>query len=101
VRIEKSSLAATLLEIGEDNAAVLLIRSPLPEHLDSDDDLAALTALGLDSDTVTRLIATAVEVRKAEDNSGEHLRQTISRRCADLVQQWNASRSPRQNEGRR
>jgi hypothetical protein len=93
VRIEKSSLAATLLEIGEDNAAVLLIRSPLPEHLDTEHDLVALETLGVDSETIRELVATVVEARVADEDNGDHLRQTISRRCADLVHQWNASRS--------
>jgi hypothetical protein len=90
VKIEKSSLAATLLEIGEENAAVLLIRSPLPDLLDTEHDLAALTQLGLDSDAVAELVATAVEVRGTDDH-GAHLRQTISHRYADLVQQWTSS----------
>jgi len=91
VKIEKSSLAATLLEIGEDNAAVLLIRSPLPDQLDTEHDRAALIRLGLDADTVDELIATVVEVRGTVDD-GEHLSRTISRRYADLVEQWVSSR---------
>lgn len=92
MKIEKSSLAATLLEVGEDNAAVLLIRSPLPEVLDTDRDLAALGRLGLDGETVEELLATAVELRAPAEDTGEHLRQTVSRRCADLVQRWISSR---------
>lgn len=88
MKIEKSSLAATLLELGEDNAAVLLIRSSLPDELDTEHHLAALVRLGLDSETVEELFATAVEVLDAEADSGDHLRQTVSRRYADLVQQW-------------
>ena len=49
MKIEKSSLAAALLELGEENAAVLLIRAPLPELLDTEHDMPALTRLGLDS----------------------------------------------------
>jgi hypothetical protein len=92
VKIEKSSLAATLLEVGEDNAAVLLIRSPLPDLLDTDHDLAALSRLGLDVETVEELFATAVELRTPATDGGQHLRLTISRRCADLVQRWVSSR---------
>lgn len=92
-KIEKSSLAATLLELGEDNAAVLLIRSSLPDQLDTEHDLAALVHLGLDSDTAEELFATAVEALDAEADSGDHLRQTISRRCAGLVAQWVSARS--------
>ncbi len=92
MKIEKSSLAATLLEIGEENAAVLLIRAPLPDELDTERDLSALTALGLDPETVDELVATAVEGRRPKDDGGEHLRQTISRRCANLVSQWVSSR---------
>ena len=92
MKIDKSSLAATLLEIGEENAAVLLIRSPLPDRLDTDHDLAALAHLGLDTDTIDELVATAAEGRGTDEDGGEHLRQTVSRRCADLVQQWVSSR---------
>ncbi len=93
MKIGKSSLAAALLEIGEENAAVLLIRSPLPDQLDTERDLSALTHLGLDPETVEELVATAVGARgAADDGDGEHLRHTISRRYADLVQQWVSSR---------
>ena len=91
MKIEKSSLAATLLEIGEDNAAVLLIRSPLPDQLDTEHDRAALIRLGLDADTVDELIAPVVEVHGTRDDA-EHLSRTISRRYADLVEQWVSSR---------
>ena len=61
VKIDKSGLASVLLEVGEENAAVLLIRSPLPDELDTEHDVAALLQLGLDPDAVDELIAMAVE----------------------------------------
>jgi len=41
--------------------------------------------------SVDELIATVVEVRGTGDD-GEHLSRTISRRYADLVEQWVSSR---------
>jgi hypothetical protein len=92
VKIEKSSLAATLLEIGEENAAVLLIRSPLPDLLDTQLDLPALAGLGLDAETIDELVATAVERRAPNGDDGRRFDETVSRRCADLVRGWTSSR---------
>lgn len=95
MKIEKSSLASALLELGEENAAVLLIRAPLPELLDTEHDLPTLARLGLDSETIAELVATAAGLRPADGERGRHLQQTISRRYADLVQRWVSTRDER------
>ena len=81
-----------LLEVGEENAAVLLARSQLPEELDTEDDLETLVSFGLERDQVdeiARLTIGAIEpddvnVRRRRDE----LEKTISRRWADLVDDW-------------
>jgi hypothetical protein len=85
--VSKSSLVAILLEVGEENAAVLLARSALPDEIDTDHDLEALLTFGLDRDQVdelARLTIGAIDTRPSRDDMG----QTISRRWADLVDQW-------------
>ena len=52
MKVSKSNLVAILLEVGEENAAVLLARSDLPDEIDLQRDLDFLTALGLDPDQV-------------------------------------------------
>lgn len=92
MRVEKSNLVAMLLEVGEENAAVLLARSSLPDALDTDRDLDTLITFGLDRDQVdevARLTIGAIEpddvnVRRRRDE----LERTISRRWADLVDRW-------------
>ena len=91
MKIEKSSLAAALLELGEQNAAVLLIRAPLPELLDTEHDMPALTRLGLDAEAIAELVATAAELLPTDAERGQQLQQTISHRCAKLVDQWTSS----------
>ena len=97
VKIDKSGLASVLLEVGEDNAAVLLIRSPLPEELDTERDLDGLSRLGLDLEAVDELIAMAVERSEGEGGEGERFQHTLSRRYADLVQHWIAGRASGQS----
>ena len=94
MRVEKSSLVAMLLEAGEENAAVLLARSQLPDALDTEHDLDTLVSFGLDRDQVdevARLTIGAIEpddvnVRRRRDE----LEKTISRRWADLVDRWSS-----------
>lgn len=93
MKIGKSGLAAVLLEGGEETAAVLLIRSPLPEELDTERDLDGLSQLGLDIEAVDELIAMAVEREQADDGDGERFQHTLARRYADLVQHWIAGRA--------
>lgn len=88
MKIDKSSLASVLLEVGEENAAVLLVRSPLPEELDTERDLAVLSQLGLDPEAVDELIAMCVERSATVSQDGEQFQHTLSHRYADLVQQW-------------
>jgi thioesterase domain-containing protein len=99
VKIEKSSLAAALLELGEENAAVLLIRAPLPELLDTEHDMPALTRLGLDAEAIAELVATAAELLPTDAERGQQFQQTISRRCAKLVDQWTSSTTLRRARG--
>jgi len=92
MRVEKSNLVAMLLEAGEENAAVLLARSQLPDELDTDRDCDTLVSFGLDRDQVdeiARLTIGAIEpddvnVRRRRDQ----LEKTVSRRWADLVDRW-------------
>jgi hypothetical protein len=92
VNVSKSSLVAMLLEVGEENAAVLLARSALPDEIDTDRELDALVAVGLDRDlldevarlTIGNVESDDVNTRRKRDEMG----QTISRRWADLVDHW-------------
>ena len=80
-------MVAMLLEVGEENAAVLLARSALPDEIDTDHVLDALVAFGLDRDQVdevARLTIGATDTRAGRDE----MEQTISRRWADLVDHW-------------
>ena len=87
MNVSKSSLVAMLLEVGEENAAVLLARSTLPDEIDTDHDLDALVTFGLDRDQVdelARLTIGAIDTRPRRDD----MEQTISRRWANLVDHW-------------
>jgi hypothetical protein len=92
VRVEKAGLVAMLLEVGEENAAVLLARSTLPDELDTEHDLEALVAFGLERDQldeVARLVIGGIEpedvnTRRRRNEMGK----TISRRWAELVERW-------------
>lgn len=92
MRVEKAALVAMLLEAGEENAAVLLARSTLPDELDTEYHLDDLLAFGLEPDQldeVTRLVIGGIEL---EDVNTRHRRdemgKTISRRWAELVERW-------------
>jgi hypothetical protein len=92
VKVDKSNLVAMLLEVGEENAAVLLARSELPDDIDLDSDLDALMAFGLDRDQVDEVARLTIGSVEPDDvntrrRRGE-LEKTISRRWADLVDQW-------------
>lgn len=92
MRVEKSSLVAMLVEVGEENAAVLLARSTLPDELDTDQDLDALTAFGLEPDQVEEVARLAISGIEPEDVNTRRRRdemgETISRRWAELVDRW-------------
>lgn len=92
MKVEKAALVAMLLEVGEQNAAVLLARSPLPDEIDTDHDLDALVTFGLEADQVEEVARLAIGAIVPDDvntrrRRGE-LEKTISRRWADLVDQW-------------
>jgi hypothetical protein len=90
--VGKSNLVAMLLEVGEENAAVLLARSDLPDEIDLQRDLDFLTTLGLDRDQVDEVAQLTIGGIESDGDSNRRQRgemeTTISRRCADLVDQW-------------
>ena len=92
MRVEKSSLVALLLEVGEENAAVLLARSTLPDELDTEHDLDDMLAFGLDPDQLEEVAHLAIGGIEPEDVNTRHRRdemgKTISRRWAELVERW-------------
>ena len=62
-----------LLEVGEENAAVLLARSTLPDELDTEHDLEALLEFGLARDEleeVARLAVGGIEPDDVNTRSG-------------------------------
>ncbi len=92
MKVGKSNLVAMLLEVGEENAAVLLARSGLPDEIDLHGDLDALVAFGLDREQVEEVAQLTIGTVEPDDvntrrRSGE-LEKTISRRWADLVDRW-------------
>ena len=92
MKVEKSSLVAMLLEVGEENAAVLLARSELADEIDTAHDLGALRTFGLEREQVEEVARLAIGAIEPDDvntrrRRGE-LEKTISRRWADLVDQW-------------
>ncbi len=90
--VEKASLVAMLLEVGEENPAVLLARSDLPDEIDTDHDLDALLAFGLERDQLEEVARLAIGAIEHEDvnirRRRGQLEKTISRRWAELVDQW-------------
>ena len=92
MKVEKASLVAMLLEVGEENAAVLLARSELADEIDTAHDLQALLTFGLEAEQVEEVARLAVGAIEPDDvntrrRRGE-LEKTISRRWADLVDRW-------------
>ena len=92
MNVSKSNLVAILLEVGEENAAVRLARSHLPEEIDLRHDLDFLTGLGLDRNQVDEVAQLTIGSIESDEVNGQRQRgemeTTISRRCADLVDQW-------------
>ena len=93
MKVEKASLVAMLLEVGEENAAVLLARSTLPDELDTEHDLDvagrpsgwnAIRSTRWRGMTIGEIEPDDVNTRRRRDE----LDKTISRRWADLVDQW-------------
>jgi hypothetical protein len=92
VKVEKAAVVAMLLEVGEENAAVLLARSELPDEIDTGADLDALLAFGLERDQVDEVARLAIGAIEPDDVNTRRRRgdveKTISRRWADLVDGW-------------
>ncbi len=92
MKVEKSKLVAMLSEVGEENAAVLLASSLLPSEIDTDNDLDALLTFGLERDQVDEVARLAIGEFEPDDvntrRRRDELEKTISRRWADLVDQW-------------
>ena len=83
-----------LLEAGEENAAVLLARSQLPDELDTGRDLETLTSFGLERDQIDEIARLTIGAIEPDDVNGrrrrDEMEKTISRRWADLVDDWMA-----------
>jgi len=92
VKVDKSNLVAMLLEVGEENAAVLLARSELSDEIDLHGDIDALLAFGLDRDQVGEVARLTIGTVEPDDVNARRqrgeLEKTISRRWADLVDRW-------------
>jgi hypothetical protein len=81
-----------LLEVGEENAAVLLARSELPDEIDLGGDADALLGLGLDRDQIDEVARLTIGSAESDDDGvrrrRDEMEKTISRRWADLVDRW-------------
>lgn len=92
MNVGKSNLVAMLLEVGEENAAVLLARSDLPDEIDLRSEFDSLLALGLDRDQIDEVSRLTIGGIGTDEQSvrrqRSELETTISRRWADLVDQW-------------
>lgn len=92
MKVAKASLVAMLLEAGEENAAVLLARSTLPDELDTATDLDVLLTFGLEGEQVDEMARMAIGGIEPDDVNTRRRRdlmdKTISRRWADLVDRW-------------
>ena len=92
MKVAKASVVAMLLEVGEENAAVLLARSQLPDELDTERDLETLHAFGMERDQVDEVLRLTIGVVEPDDvntrRRRDQLEKTISRRWADLVDEW-------------
>jgi hypothetical protein len=88
VKVGKLNLVAMLLEVGEENAAVLLARSDLPDDIDLERELDSLVAFGLDRDQVDEVARLTIGDVGSNRRQRDEMDKTISRRCANLVDQW-------------
>ncbi|MFG1925380.1 hypothetical protein [Cryptosporangium sp. NPDC048952] len=89
--VAKASLAGLLLEEGEEDLAVLLARSDLPDQIDVERDAANLTAIGLSGDELHALLPTITGGTGPGADMAD-LEQTISDRWAYLVDDWTGTR---------
>ncbi|WP_055482173.1 hypothetical protein [Sphaerimonospora mesophila] len=96
MELTRSSLCGFLLEEGEEDLAVLIARSDLPEILDSERHAPALAALGLEEEELLALLpAVSGDPNTAGSLSEEdraRLKRTISDRWAHLVDVWTGVR---------
>lgn len=88
-----------LLEVGEENAAVLLARSEMADEIDMHQDLGALEQFGLEPEQLDEVARLAVGRITPDDPSSQRTRDalatTISLRWAALVDGWTVDqRSP-------
>lgn len=92
MKVAKASLISMLLEVGEENVAVLLARSQLGDEIDTRVDLGALIQFGLEPEQVDEVVRLVVSALEREDVNTRRRRgemaNTISRRWADLVETW-------------
>ena len=92
MKVDKGALVAMLLEVGEENAAVLLARSEMADEIDTERDLDTFLAFGLEPDQVDEVARLAVGTIAPDDVNTRHRRgeieKAISRRWADLVDDW-------------
>ncbi|WP_426246532.1 hypothetical protein [Nocardioides sp. LHG3406-4] len=103
--LTKASLCGLLLEEGEEDLAVLLARSGIPELLDTERDAQALATIGLTPEDLIPLLP-AIDVDPARaavlsDEEAAAIKRTISHRWASLVDVWlggtpGAAQSPQQ-----
>ncbi|MGA9492923.1 MAG: hypothetical protein WBV80_22095 [Mycobacterium sp.] len=77
-----------LFEVGEENAAVLLSRSDLPDQIDLQRDIGSLVAFGLDRDQVDEVAQLTKSAVESAGRQRDETEKTISGRWADLVEQW-------------
>ena len=100
MELSKSSLCGLLLAEGDEDLAVLLARSDLPDRLDSERDAAALAAIGLDADALSALLPSVTGSSGGSSKGGRtriaaeeiaRLEQTISDRWAALVATWTSA----------
>jgi hypothetical protein len=92
VRLTRSSLCGILLERGEEDLAVLVARTDLPEILDTGRDAPALAALGLSEEDLRALLPAVggdpLTADTGTPREAARLSQTISDRWAHLVSVW-------------
>jgi hypothetical protein len=91
VIVAKLSLVNLLLEDGEEDLAVLIARSDLPDQLQVERDAARLAEIGLAEDELQALLPTITGERSGPGIAGNEmasLEQTISDRWAHLVTDW-------------
>jgi hypothetical protein len=81
-----------LLEVGEENAAVLLARSALPDELDTEHDLEPLVSFGLERDQLDEVASLTIGTIEPDDvdtrRRRDDMEKTISRRWVHLVDHW-------------